>query len=619
MSALHPIISELLDVHAAMAHIDTTCSGFLTGIRSDQQASARNLLHYLALRRHDLRKAQRVLASRGVSSLGRTESHVRHGLEAVLRVLHLLEGVPWEPAIETAALTKDEGEILLTTHTDALFGPPPDQRQVRIMVTIPGEAAADYLLVRELVAAGMDCMRINCAHDDRPAWERMTEHLRRANRDLQRSCRISMDIAGPKLRTGPLEPGPEVIKVKPRRDALGHVIRPALVGLVGPAGGRTASPGLDAILTLDAPPPAGSRRWVEFDDARGRPRQLRIRESGSGAIVTELDRTAYFVSGTILRFDTATGRRELRRVVNVPPMPETLLLRRGEALLLTADSTPGRAAVHDDHQRVLVPARIGITLPEVFKDVRAGEAIWFDDGKIGGVVRAVDADQITVDITHAKPDGSRLGPGKGVNLPDTNLRLSALTPKDVDDLSFIVRNADLVAYSFVRHAEDIFRLQERLAELDAQHLGLILKIETRQAFDELPKLLLACMRGGPFGVMIARGDLAVECGFERMAEVQEEILWICEAAHAPVIWATQVLESLAKTGMASRAEVTDAAMSERAECVMLNKGPFIREAVSTLDNILRRMQAHQSKKRAMLRPLHLAHSLLSDIQEPSGR
>jgi pyruvate kinase len=612
MSALDPIITELLDVHSAMTSIDMACSGFLTGIQGDQQASARNLLHYLALRRHDLRKVQRVLASRGVSSLGRTESHVRHGLEAVLRVLHLLQGVGWEPPIAEGALTKDEGEILLEAHTDALFGPPPDQRSVRIMVTIPGEAAADYLLVRELIAAGMDCMRINCAHDNPHAWERMTDHVRRANRDLQRSCRISMDIAGPKLRTGPLEPGPAVIKVKPRRDALGHVIRPALVGLVGSSGARTGSLGLDATLTLDADPPSGSLRRIEFDDVRGRPRQLHVRECGPEAVVAELDRTAYFVSGTVLRFDTAAGR-ELRRVVNVPPKPETLLLRRGDTLLLTADSTAGRAAVHDDHQRVLVPARIGITLPEVFEDIRPGEAVWFDDGKIGGVVRTVDAGQVTVEITHARPDGSRLGPGKGVNLPDTNLRLSALTPKDIDDLSFIVRNADLVAYSFVRHADDIFRLHERLAELDARQLGLILKIETRQAFEELPKLLLACMHGGPFGVMIARGDLAVECGFERMAEVQEEILWICEAAHAPVVWATQVLESLAKTGMASRAEVTDAAMSERAECVMLNKGPFIREAVCTLDNILRRMQAHQSKKRAMLRPLHLAHSVLSDI------
>jgi len=302
----------------------------------------------------------------------------------------------------------------------------------------------------------------------------------------------------------------------------------------------------------------------------------------------------------------------------VPPAPEALRLRRGDTLLLTADAEPGRAAVRDEHERVLVPARIGLTLPEVFRDVRRGERIWFDDGKIGGVVRAVDPDRIAVEIIQAKPNGSRLGPGKGVNVPDTNLRLPALTPKDIDDLSFIASHADMVAYSFVRHADDILHLQDQLATLKAEHLGLVLKIETRQAFEELPKLLLACMRGGPFGVMIARGDLAVECGFERMAEVQEEILWICEAAHVPVIWATQVLESLAKSGMASRAEVTDAAMSERAECVMLNKGPFIREAVQTLDNILQRMQAHQSKKRAMLRPLQLAHSVLSDLLEPSA-
>jgi pyruvate kinase len=110
--------------------------------------------------------------------------------------------------------------------------------------------------------------------------------------------------------------------------------------------------------------------------------------------------------------------------------------------------------------------------------------------------------------------------------------------------------------------------------------------------------------------MIARGDLAVECGFERLAEVQEEILWMCEAAHVPVIWATQVLESLAKEGFPSRAEITDAAMSERAECVMLNKGPHIREAVAVLDDILQRMETHVTKKRSMLRELNVAKRFL---------
>jgi pyruvate kinase len=122
-------------------------------------------------------------------------------------------------------------------------------------------------------------------------------------------------------------------------------------------------------------------------------------------------------------------------------------------------------------------------------------------------------------------------------------------------------------------------------------------------------MLLTAMRSPCCGVMIARGDLAVECGFERLAEVQAEILWICEAAHVPVIWATQVLETLAKEGMPSRAEITDAAMGNQAECVMLNKGPYLLSALRVSDDILRRMQAHQTKKRPKLRALQAAHLL----------
>jgi pyruvate kinase len=106
--------------------------------------------------------------------------------------------------------------------------------------------------------------------------------------------------------------------------------------------------------------------------------------------------------------------------------------------------------------------------------------------------------------------------------------------------------------------------------------------------------------------MIARGDLAVECGWERLAEIQEEMLWLCEAAHVPVIWATQVLERLAKKGLATRAEITDAAMAQRADCVMLNKGPYAERAVRTLRDILRRMGGHQWRKSPILRPLGVA-------------
>jgi pyruvate kinase len=151
---------------------------------------------------------------------------------------------------------------------------------------------------------------------------------------------------------------------------------------------------------------------------------------------------------------------------------------------------------------------------------------------------------------------------------------------------------------------------ELIRELDclgATQTEIILKIENRAAVEALPRILLTAMgRPAVTAVMVARGDLGVEIGFDRMAEVQEEILWICEAAHVPVIWATQVLESLAKRGLPSRAEVTDAAMSGRAECVMLNKGPYILLALDFLCDVLCRMEGHQTKKSALMRKLSVA-------------
>jgi pyruvate kinase len=164
----------------------------------------------------------------------------------------------------------------------------------------------------------------------------------------------------------------------------------------------------------------------------------------------------------------------------------------------------------------------------------------------------------------------------------------------------------MVGLSFVHRAEDVRLLQAELGRLGASHLGIVLKIENRHAFENLPTILLAGLEKPPIGVMVARGDLAVEVGFERLAEVQEEILWLCEAAHIPVIWATQVLEKMAKSGKPSRAEVSDAAMSGRAECVMLNKGPYIDEAVRFLAGVLERMEAHQSKRRSMMRRLAIS-------------
>jgi len=255
----------------------------------------------------------------------------------------------------------------------------------------------------------------------------------------------------------------------------------------------------------------------------------------------------------------------------------------------------------------------------VLAEVRAGERIWFDDGKIGGVVRRASADELLVEITQAKTGGARLRSDKGINLPDRSLTLPCLTADDQADLAFAQKHADLIGLSFVRRPEDIDTLVAALAGNKAAQKtkkspGIVLKIETPQAFADLSRILLRALQAGRVGIMIARGDLAVEVGFTRLAEVQEEILWLCEAAHLPVIWGTQVLESLAKKGRATRAEVTDAAMSVRAECVMLNKGPYVVSAVSFLADILTRMRAHQVKKRTLLRSLSVSRAPQSQPQ-----
>jgi len=611
------LLEELLAIRAELLDRGATPSYRIDEAHANYRDSARNLLHYVALRRRDLRPLQLQLAELGLSSLGRAESHVLATVDAVLGVLHQLAGRVWTaPEPQEGYVDFAKGQQLLADHTDTLLGPAAPGRGVRIMVTMPSEAGDDYTLVHDLVKQGMDTMRINCAHDDPATWLRMIEHLRRAERSLGRSCRIVMDLAGPKLRTGPIEPGPAVVRIRPRRDAHGRVIAPARVWLT--AGETPHVPPSQADASLPVPGAWLAQLCVgeqlTFTDARKAKRTFTIVDVTGRGCWAEAFETLYIVPGTMLRRqgDLAKGHDQCAPVGALAPRENAIMLRPGDQLILTRDRTPGRPAVADSAAGLLTPASIGCTIPEVFDDVRSGEAIWFDDGKIGGVVAKVDASQILVRITQARFRGEKLRADKGINLPESTLRLTALTDKDLEDLAFVAQYADVVQLSFANSPRDVELLQQHLSQLADRQPAIVLKIETRRGFESLPEMLLTAMRSPCCGVMIARGDLAVECGFERMAEVQEQILWMCEAAHVPVIWATQVLETLAKEGMPSRAEITDAAMGHRAECVMLNKGPHVLSAVRVLDDILRRMQSHQTKKQAMLRELRLAHTLPAD-------
>ncbi|WP_084201365.1 pyruvate kinase [Geobacter pickeringii] len=605
---LLPLIAELQELMQGMHALEEGCAPYQSAIHPQWRGSVNNLLHYLAMRRRDIRPLQDKLALLGLSSLGRAEKHVLASIASVHKILLSIAGLPPTPPVELP-VSFDAGRLLLEEHTERLLGPKPGQRRVRIMVTMPSEAGEDYLLVRELLDAGMDCMRINCAHDGPAVWERMIENLRRAKRELGKKCRILMDLGGPKLRTGTVESGNRVVKWRPRRDPFGRVLEPARIWLAPQGSADPPDEIADAMLSLPEKWLASLRTGdsVEFSDARGASRSLLIVGEAGPCRWAEAVKTAYVTTGTIFhRRRTGKSAKEdgrAGRVGEIIPRDPHILLKRGEMLVLTRAPIPGREAQRDARGKIIHPASIACTLPEVFDSIHPGERIWFDDGKIGGIVRTVTRDQVRVEITHARPQGEKLRGEKGINLPDTKLGLAAMTAQDEENLRFVVKHAHMVGMSFVQDVEDVYRLQRALKELGGEQCGIVLKIETRRGFEMLPDLLLAAMGSQNVGVMIARGDLAVECGYERLAEAQEEILWLCEAAHMPAIWATQVLETLAQSGLPSRAEITDAAMGERAECVMLNKGPHIIDAIRALDNILQRMEAHQNKKSHLLRQL----------------
>jgi pyruvate kinase len=595
------LIDELQSLRRSMLEHQARLAPWLEGVDPAQAASAANLAHYLAMRRYDMRRLQDRLSLIGVSSLGRAETHVMANLDKVLGLLHLLTGQHWVPMTADEPVGFRSGRALLDRHAEALFGPPPAERAVRIMVTLPSEAAHDGALVEALVANGMDIARINCAHDGPAAWEAMAERVRRAARRGGRPVRVLMDLAGPKLRTGPLPAAPAVLRIRPQRDDHGRVTAPARLWLhaLG-AGGGGAEPhlGVDAAW-LDALRP-GDR--IVCDDARDARRSFTVVDKRPDGAWVEVRRTAYLAIETRLQRQRGGRAGPDTAIGDLPPAIPRLLLQRGDKLRLHAVDAVVAAPAAGRRRRPTVAA-IGCTLPEALAQVRKGERLWFDDGRLGGVVTRRVARGVEIEITDARDGGEWLAADKGINLPDTRLELPALTAKDIGDLATVARCADLVGLSFAQSAADVRALRARLADHGVPDLGLLLKIETRRGFEHLPEMLFAAMAGPSAGVMIARGDLAVECGYERMAEVQEEILWACEAAHLPVVWATQVLETLARTGRPSRAEITDAAMGERAECVMLNKGPHILDAMRMLDDILRRMQAHQSKKRPLMRAL----------------
>lgn len=573
--------------------------------------SALNLGHYLAFRRYDLRDLQIRLARQGLSSLGRAEACVMPCLESLILLLCRAVSVA-PPFVLPSRIADLNGNEILTANTLALFGGYHAEQIGHVMVTMDSAVACSPQHIRALLSHGMTCARINCAHDDLSIWANMVKTIRQVEAETGKNCKILFDLAGHKIRTGEIQKGPEILRLKAKKDTLGKLIQsakliiyPEQIQFIASQASETRN-----IPRVSAPPELlrelAPGQILHILDARNKRRQLIVEHLiGPQQWILTTTKTIYLPSNCEVKLTEISNEESATfRLGPVASITLAIKVFKGDLIILSNDAIDGKPAVYDHNGLTLEPVQLSCTLRKVTERLEVGHSVWIDDGKIGAVVENIDVKGAWLRITHAKTTGSLIKPDKGMNFPDTLLDLPALSNKDLDDLANICQYADLIGFSFVESIADIDFLIEQLRQNSALNLPIIAKIETNRAVKNLPNIILGTIGRHRLGIMIARGDLSVELGSARLTEIQEEIMWLCEAAHIPVIWATQVLETIAKKGGRSRAEFTDAGMATRAECVMLNKGPYILDALDALIHVMTLMKEHQHKKFSRLRALH---------------
>ncbi|WP_413299426.1 pyruvate kinase [Bacillus sp. 1P10SD] len=454
-----------------------------------------NLLAYLALRKHNISDFQQSLADQGLAALEQSYCHVLYSLEKLLS--HLQVGVDLPDIL--AIPTPSDSRRIINNQSEELLGKKNNQLHSTIMVTLDAKMANNKPLIIELLQKGMNIARINCAHDDHDVWKQLIEGVRMAENSLRktghyhdRTCKIYMDLAGPKVRIGKLP-------------------------------------------------------------------------------------------------------------------SEEIIIKKNDFLRLLLDSEKLGHPKSTD-----APAGVPVTLEKAFRNVRIDDRIFIDDGKISGIVRQVTNEYIEIEVQIPEGKAYRIKEGKGLNLPDSLLSLNvpALTEKDISDLAFITKYADILGVSFVHSPLDLKKLRDELRKYEAPHLGVVAKIETKDAVHHIARIILDGLQFDRFGIMIARGDLAVEVGPENLPFVQEEVFAICSAAYVPIILATGVLERLTKKGIPSRSEMTDVFLARRANCIMLNKGTYILNALDMLTKVLRTDEAVSQSSNERIRNLTAQYGVL---------
>ncbi|MCX6073295.1 MAG: pyruvate kinase [Campylobacterales bacterium] len=578
------------------------------GSEHPRTQSLLNLNQYMLLRKKDHTQLQEKLFHLSLSSLGRSYAHVAASIDTLYdQLVSSLGGeqISAELMAEFHHLSISDAITIASYNSQALFGGKTSSKLSRqstaVMVTLPSHAAQNSgILIHQLAHAGVNVFRINTAHDDQHVWKEMADVIRSINteRNAADKIKIFVDLAGPKIRTGVIQEVEHPIGMGSKSQEKEIILHCG--------DGETRGESLDP-FTLEKIPAQmivdkkffkkiAKRDALHIKDVNHKKAMITIREVRGDYAKGVIHKKILINKKTKL-----TLNRHDSKPLNLQIQKDPIRLFMDDLLIITEKEVEGKSALLDENKNVLSPAIIGCSLKGTLSSLNIGEKVFIDDGKIGLEVVENNVDSVTCKVFISKAGGTLLKEEKGINFPNTYIKTPALTPNDKMNALAVLEFADSLSLSFCQSGEDVRDLQQLLRENNRLDIGIITKIETQQAVSSMPEILKQLLEWEKSGVMIARGDLAIEVGFENLAYIQEALLDICDAAHIPVIWATQVLESMMKNHLPSRAEVTDAAMSGRAECVMLNKGAFAIDTIDVLKRILHDMHSISKKNRQLLK------------------
>ncbi len=555
-----------------------------------------NMQDFLSLKKFDLRELQEDLRDLGLSSMHFAHPHLLYTLQRERSILERLQGKAPREGSAAEALTPREAEAIRRERSRFLKN---DDARAAVMLTLPDEAAGDPLIRRILAQSDVGIVRINTAHGTPEQWEAAAAMIRKLN-DTERSAdpiKIYADLAGPKLRTGTIRRLPAPIKLCTRHST-------EILLLPDDGVRRTAleprpdhPDEMQALIVVD---PEFYQRlrdadYVEFNDHDRKPRFYKVLSWSPLSCRLQCNKKVLLTPETDIGVQISKKEFLYTHARNFQTLPETIRLQTGDRILLHGEDQPGRL-VGDKPYKAEIPCTLGA---EIFPQVEAGHRIFIDDGKIELLIEEITPRRLLCRVITTKPDGVLLKEERGINLPDTPVALEALTPEDRRHLPLLQGFADIIGLSFTQNGADVRKLKALLSE--TPQIAIVPKIETKEGVRRLPEILYELMSWSHGAVMLARGDLTIEVGFENLPRVQMEILSLCEASHTPVIYATQVLESVMKKNLPSRAELIDVSYAAlRTDCVMLNKGPFAQKAVEMIDRIIQATRPLYDRGQPML-------------------